>query len=613
MFLLEVGENMIVFQQMKLFAASFIKGITKHMKLKQKFLLLYLFGIFIPVILVDFIVIVNLNTYQKKEQRQELERSVAQVLSDFSSVIEQVTYLSRNIVGDSALQQFLYADYTSGQEFEDAYKEIESRSVLNYYKFIKEISNITIYIENDTIIEKENIKRLNDITRKTWWYQKLKGNNSSFCIFEDITRDAGSGINPNAGMITLVREFRYVSGKEAVLVLDLNYNQLCHGTVETQKQSDIYICNSNRILFSNKSEIFKKDEKHIPVVEEIRRDSIYVTQIVPAVGEKWTIYALSSKKPIWKTILSSKELLFFILIVNLLLPTLIINALIKSILTRLQVLEKHFDGLKNETFDRIEEDYAEDEISQLFRHYNRTVDIIQQLINTIIERNNEKSALELTKKQAELNALITQVNPHFMYNTLECICMRSLIKGEEETAGIVRCLSVLLRQMSKWDRDTVTIEEELSFVEKYLTIQKYRFADKIAYEVRLQDEAKDFLIPKLTLVSFVENACVHGIEESVDSGDVSVSAFAEQNQIRIVVKDTGCGIEEERLQELKEKLEAADAELLFRSKSTGVLNAYMRLKMHFGSRLNFTISSVVKEGTRIEICIEHEFQNGRGM
>jgi len=613
MFLLEVGENMIVFQQMKLFVTSFIKDITKHMKLKQKFLLLYLFGIFIPVILVDFIVIVNLNTYQKKEQRQELEHSVAQILSDFSSIIEQVTYLSRNIVGDSALKQFLYADYPSGMEFEMAYQEIESRSVLNYYKFIKEISNITIYVENDTIIEKENIKKLNDITRNTWWYQKFKGSSNSFYIFEDVTRGAGSGINPKAGTITLVREFQYEQSREAILVLDLNYNQIYRSTVAAQAHSDLYICNKNRILFSNRTEIFKKDEKHMPTVKEIRKKSMCITQIVPAVEEDWKIYALAGTKPIWKTVLSSKELIFLILFVNLLLPTLIINLVIKSVLTRLEVLEKHFDGLKKETFERIEEDSAEDEISQLFRHYNRTVDTIQELIDTIIERNNEKRALELTKKQAELNALNTQVNPHFMYNTLECICMRSLIKGEKETAGIVRCLSVLLRQMSKWDCDIVTIEEELSFVEKYLTIQKYRFADKIAFEVRLQDEAKDFQIPKLTLVSFVENACVHGIEESVDSGDVSVLASVEQDCIHIVVKDTGHGIEEKRLQELREKLEAADADMLFHSKSTGVLNAYMRLKMHFGDRLKFTISSVVKEGTRIEIWIERELQNGRGM
>lgn len=613
MFLFEMGEKMRKFQQIKLQLTSLKNIFTKNMKLKQKFILLYLFGIFIPVVLVDLVIIYNINTYQKQEKKRELEYSVERVLNEFSGLIEQVTYFSRNIVNDSELHAFLERDYVSEEEYRYAYRKIESRSILNYSKFIKEISNITIYVENDTIVEKENIKKLNDITRKLWWYQKYEGNSSSVYIFEDITRNAGSGINPTAGVISLIREFETFDGRECILVLDLNYNQLYYNIIDEQSQSDIYICNSNRILFASDSEIFKGKESEIPVVDEIREDSIIVSQLVPSVGETWKIYALSAREPLLKTLLSSRQIVFLVLIVNLLAPTIIINVLVKSIISRLQVLENHFDGLKNEEFQRIPEDTANDEISQLFRHYNRTVDKIEALISTVVQRNNEKHALEVTKKQAELNALNTQVNPHFMYNTLECICMRSLIKGEKETADIVRCLSILLRQMSKWNRDVVTIEEELSFVERYLSIQKYRFAEKIAYEVRVQDDAKDFMIPKLTLVSFVENACVHGIEESVDSGDVSVSARVKDDHISIIVKDTGCGMDEVTLRQMKEKLEMADVDMLFRAKSTGVLNAYLRLKMYFGDRLNFNISSIIDEGTQIEICIEREFQNSRGM
>lgn len=600
---------MKIFRQIRGLIASF----TKNMKLKQKFMLLYLFGIFIPVIMVDLIVIININEYQKREQKQELENSIANVLNEFSSVIEQVTYYSRNIVSDSSLMRFLNTDYSSTKEFQKAYENIGNKSILNYYKFIKEVSNVTIYVDNDTVTEKDNIKKLDDITRKMWWYQKFEGSKSSFYIFEDITRNAGSGINPKAGTITLIRKFTNISERECILMLDLNYNQIFHNLLDNQTQSDIYICNSNRILFASDSTIFKSSKDKIPVVEQIRRESVFVSQLVPAVAEDWTIYALCSEEPLWKTLLSSKELIFIILFINLLLPTIIINILVKSIISRLHILENYFDGLKNEQFDRIPEDTGKDEISQLFEHYNRTVDKIQELINAIIERNNEKHALEVTKKQAELNALNSQVNPHFMYNTLECISMRSLIKGEKETAEIIRCLSVLLRQMSKWNRDVVTIEEELSFVEKYLMIQKYRFADKITYEVRQQDAARDFLIPKLTLVSFVENACVHGIEESVDSGDVSVTASVTDENVMIVVKDTGCGMDDETLQELRAKLDVADVNMLFHSKSTGVLNAVMRLKMYFGDKLSFTISSVVNEGTRIEINVEREFQGNRGM
>lgn len=596
-------------KQIKTTFASFFKGL----KLKQKFVMLYLIGIVIPVIVVDSVVLFNINAYQDREAKQDMENSVVQTLNEFSSVFEQITYLSKNIVNDTSLIEFLNRNYTSEKDYQKAYVEIEGKSALNYYKFIKEVSSIKIYVENDTIVESDNIKRLDDATRRMWWYQKYSESGANSSLFEDITRNAGSAINPHAGVITLVRRFIALNGREALLLMELNYNQVNHTILREQNKTCIYICNNNRVIFASDSKIFKKDERELPSEKQIKGRETVVTRRVPAVGEEWHVYAVSNRQSIVKTLISSKALLLAILGINLLLPTLVINSLVKSVITRLYVLDEHFEGLNSGQLEKIQEDLSGDEISQLFRHYNGCVDKIQELINEIVEKNDEKHALEATKKQAELNALNTQVNPHFMYNTLECICMRSLLKGEKETADIVRCLSVLLRQMSKWDKDVVTIEEELTFVEKYLTIQKYRFAEKIAYEVRVEDSAKDFVIPKLTLVSFVENACVHGIEESIESGDVSVTAHAENSQIIIVVKDTGCGMDEETLDKLRKKIEVVDVNMLYHSKSTGVLNAVMRLRMYFGERLRFTITSVVNEGTRIEIRIDREFQVNRGM
>ncbi len=587
--------------------------ITRKMKLKQRFVMLYLIGIVFPIVFVDTIVMLNIKAYQDREAELDMENSVTRTQNEFSSVIEQVTYLSRNIVNDSSLVEFLNENYSSHSQYQKAYAEIEDKSILNYYKFIREISNIKIYIDNDTIEETDNIKQLDDVTRKMWWYHTYISKRSGFYIFEDITRNASSTINPHAGVITLVRKFHTLYGKEAVLLIELSYNQLNHCVLRQESQTGLYICNQDRILFASNSKIFKGEGKESPHVEYTHKDNNICVRTIPALGEEWTVYGIRNKDTFIGTLISSKELLLVILTVNLLLPILVIISIVKSMIKRLNVLDEHFEELNSEHLEKIPEDINDDEISQLFRHYNGCVDKIQKLINTIVEKNDEKHALEATKKQAELNALNTQVNPHFMYNTLECICMRSLLKGEKETAEIVRCLSVLLRQMSKWDQDVVTIEEELAFVEKYLAIQKYRFAEKIAYEVRGEDGAKDFIIPKLTLVSFVENACVHGIEESIESGDVSVAAKVENDQVLIVVKDTGCGMDEDTLDKIRKEIEVVDVNMLYHSKNTGVLNAVMRLKMYFGNSLSFDISSIVDEGTRIEIRINREFQGNRGM
>lgn len=603
-FCLEWGENEVMYNHIKCFITSF----ASKFKLKQKFQLLYLIGIVVPVIIVDSLVIFNIKTYQEKEVQQALENSVAQTLSEFSSIMEQVAYLSRNIVSDTSLVTFLSNTYTSDEEYQKAYEEIRNKSVLNYYKFIKEVSNITIYVENDTVRETSNIKILNEETRKLWWYQKYRASGESCSIFEDTSKGANSTVNPHAGMISLVRKFTNTYGRECIVVLDLNYNQIHHAVLSEKNKADVYICNGNKILFASDTRIFKVEKKEVPTLENIKFDKLFVKRIVPVVTENWVIYAMRNKESFLSAIVNSKDITLLMLVINLLLPSLVINGIVKSMLSRLRILDQHFDWLNSERLEKIPEDTKKDEISQLFSHYNSCVDKIQELINTIVEKNDEKHALEATKKQAELNALNTQVNPHFMYNTLECICMRSMLKGENETADIVRCLSVLLRQMSKWDKDVVPIEEEFDFVQKYLTIQKYRFAEKITYEIKLEDGAKDLIIPKLTLVSFVENACVHGIEESLESGDVCVGANVEHDKVLIVVKDTGCGMNEDKLNELRNKIEEADVNMLYHSKSTGVLNAVLRLKMYFGDRLSFAITSAVDEGTQIEIRIEQKFR-----
>ena len=592
------------FRHVKFCLSSF----TKHMQLKQKFLLHCVLGMIIPVVAVDLIVICNIQTYQRREQRQQLSDAIATVLHDFSGVMEQASYFSSSIINDKELAEYLASEYQSAVSSYEAYSSLSNRFILNGYRYIREFSNVTIYVDNPTIAETEHIKQMDEVTRKSWWYQRYVNAESDIYCFEDITRNAGSGINPYAGTISYIRRFTDVKERECILVRDLNYNQIYHIMLDEVKESEIYICNDNRILFASNTDIYKGAELQEPVVQMIDSKGMFVKQEVPAVTEGWTCYAKGAKKSLLSVATSAKMLVVVLIVISLLLPTIVINILVNNIVSRLHILECHFDGLLNEQLEKIPVEENVDEIGRLFQHYNGCVDKIKQLIETVVQKNDEKHALEVTKKQAELNALNTQVNPHFMYNTLQCICMRSLIKGEKETADIIRCLSVLLRQMSKWDKDVVTIEEELSFVEKYLAIQKYRFAEKIAYEVRMEDNVRNLSIPKLTLVSFVENACVHGIEESLEDGVVSVTASATEEKLIIVIQDTGCGMDDDTVQELIYRIEVADVNMLLHSKSTGVLNAVMRLKMYFGDKLSFHISSVVNEGTRIEISIQRDIR-----
>src|SRR5690606_347847 len=131
--------------------------------------------------------------------------------------------------------------------------------------------------------------------------------------------------------------------------------------------------------------------------------------------------------------------------------------------------------------------------------------------------------MEIEHRHAQLNALQSQINPHFLFNALETIRMRSIIKKEAETAKIIHNMAKLFRGSLTWKRDKVPLTEELEFINCFLEIQKYRFADRLEYKIEVEEAASKCLIPKLIFLPFVENACIHGIEKVRHGGEVIIT------------------------------------------------------------------------------------------
>ena len=263
--------------------------------------------------------------------------------------------------------------------------------------------------------------------------------------------------------------------------------------------------------------------------------------------------------------------------------------------------------VEKEKFELIDGDEGEDEIGKLIHSYNLMVTKIKELIEVVFKGNAEKQALKLAKKEAELKALQNQVNPHFLFNTLETIRMRSLIKEEYETAEIIEELAILFRRSMSWTTGFNSIEEEIGFVDNYIHIQRYRFGDKIQYYNYVMEECKDYLIPKLSISTFVENACIHGIETTNKEGIIAVTITKNSEYLIFEIMDNGKGIEEKTLSKLKELMFNTDSKAISESKSTGILNAYLRLNMYCDGNMIFEIDSKSGEGTDITIQLPLEY------
>ena len=243
-------------------------------------------------------------------------------------------------------------------------------------------------------------------------------------------------------------------------------------------------------------------------------------------------------------------------------------------------------------------------------NYNRMAVRTNGLIQTVYKNRIREQEMDIARQNAELLALHSQINPHFLFNALESIRMHCILRNEPEIAGMVEKLAVMERQNVDWSEDTVEIGKEMEFVEAYLSLQKYRFGDRLSYKLDVDEECLHIRIPKLTVVTFVENACIHGIEKKAAQGWIFVRIHKEereglQGKVCMEVEDTGGGMDERERQEMLELMKNASIDRLKGKGRVGIVNACLRLKMVTDNRVEFALESEKGVGTIVQIRIPH--------
>lgn len=235
--------------------------------------------------------------------------------------------------------------------------------------------------------------------------------------------------------------------------------------------------------------------------------------------------------------------------------------------------------------------------------------IVQIGINSLNEKLVNQKNMELMQEEAsrirlendlktmELKALQSQVNPHFLFNTLNTIVRLAMIEGAEETEKVSYALAHLLRYTLRRIEQEVTLQDEVKHVEEYLMIQQYRYGDRLKSEIDISEKAARLKLPILTLQPLVENAIVHGLEPKIEGGNIRIAAAEEGSIVRITVEDNGLGMTEQRLQEICHSLAAQTG----RGHTTGIgfTNVIKRLSHYFGEKFSYEIHSELAKGTRI--------------
>lgn len=231
-----------------------------------------------------------------------------------------------------------------------------------------------------------------------------------------------------------------------------------------------------------------------------------------------------------------------------------------------------------------------------------------QRLDELIERKN---VLQMSNRQAEFLALQNQINPHFLYNTLEAIRGDALCIGAETIADITEALSIFFRYTITNTRHLVTLQDELDNVENYFLIQKYRFEDKLDLRIIFKDDERllrQMPCPKLSLQPIVENAIFHGIERNRAGGLVEIELEFVDDTVHVTIRDNGRGMDTETLQRLNEKLMRASVgyvkdEEARKKGGIALRNVGRRIQLLFGEEYGLHVSSIEGIGTSVEMVL----------
>ncbi|MCC3379660.1 sensor histidine kinase [Paenibacillus farraposensis] len=573
-----------------------------HVRLRDKMLLLYFLCVFIPVVLTNLI-FYHVTSQNVKEQRmQDISRALEQIKIEFYREFEDAMEISSILYIDHQLNELLELAYPHPADYIAAYDSYLRHMLNNTYSPVyHSVGGITIYTDNPTLLNSGGINLIDERVKSLPWYSKIPPGRQSKPIFVR----TGDGTGEQQHPFSLIRRMNYFysqNGHEKILKIELRMSSIREIFHNLNLQGSLFLLNERGEIEYTTDPKVDTNAKAVAYNElQLPKDTIeFKTNYVLMNSlNGWSIVAAMPEDEVLYEMQTSRNFVLLLTCANMLLPTLIIIWITRSLNVRIHRILKHMKKVKNQRFELIPGTVSRDEIGQLTGEFNRMTLKIKRLINDVYVADIQRKNVEIQRRHAQLNALHSQINPHFLFNALETIRMRSLMKREDETAHIIHNMARIFRNSLVWNKDRVTLREELELISCFLEIQQYRFGERIGHEVQAQPEDLDYLLPKMVVLTLVENASIHGIEPLKHGGRIEIHFELRAGRLILTVRDNGVGMSVKQVQRLYNYMQRQEE----MGERIGLQNVIYRLKLYYGSRFELNIRSALGEGTEIRIMI----------
>ena len=581
-----------------------INSLVNNLKIRSKLLIVYFTIVVVTVLTLGIYFTNSMSKVVIENSKKDARANSNQIKQRLIETLRLATSTSDMIYQDTKLHQIVKTKYSSYGENVKVYNEYPILS--NYLRYYSDLSNIRLYVENDTILDNSNIVKVNDKVRNSAWYKKAredKGIITWFYRYDEISKDYS---------LSLMRDISSdVDGHIGVLVISLQTSKLRE--IISEQPYPITILIDGTVVASGEFDegsqirvIYNENEVNYynDVKEEVSLGDIYAISDKFKVDKSFNnVFEVLVRVPIYQINQSSREVMeqsiaLICLVVTVAL--IIILYFSKQFSNRFGLLNKEMAKVVEGNFEIKENIDGKDEIADLYKNLYTMVDSIKNLINEVYVKELEQKKLIVKQKDVEFKMLASQINPHFLYNTLETIRMRAFCNGDRELADIVKKLGKIMRRNLEVTNEVVTLKSELDMISNYLEIQSLRFKGKVEYNFKLEVDPEEYLILPLLLQPIVENAFVHGLEGSTKLGKIEVSIYDEVGYLIVEISDNGVGITKEKLDYINGKLRAYNDT---NKKSIGISNVNERLKLFYGEEYGLYILSTLGVGTKVIILL----------
>lgn len=582
-------------------------ALLNNKRIKEKIFYVYILCVLVPTIVTNVIILGSSLRMSVNERKTNINNIADSVSHDIAKSLESAVYVTVDLYTSASISDFLDRQYETDGDYYEKYSTVFSNYV--FYASSKHlVSDITFYSDNSTMINGGKYYRI-DSVKKEGWYKKFKNAGTDLFVYPYFQNNRN--INNKKRMISVIRKLNYLGLKERekLVKLDLNYNQINEAVNSSAFNTTVYVCHGNSIIFTNDREDEGLNTSFLNA-SLIKGKNVQAHRAFTAYGIDWDVYVTGYKSNFMVDIKHNLMLMLVLFLADALIPAFMLALFSNSITRRILLLGEYLEKVRNEKFELIAANEGKDEIGELLENYNHMTLRMKAFIENELKSKLEQQELVMARQQAELLALSSQINPHFLFNVLESIRMRSVLKGEEETSHMIESLARLMRKSADWGSDYITIEQETGFMRDYLELQKYRYGEDFRYKIKIEEKFHSFKLPSLVLVTFVENSCVHGLDRPGHYGSIFVSAYEREGYLYLEIEDTGIGMEKEQVEELEKLLNEAGIGELQKSAGKpaglGMLNACIRLRKFCGEGTRIIIESEPGEGTCIIIRVPLE-------